>query len=192
MLVKAATGEKTVDGQVIWGAVTPVSLQWYLGEALYTWWRHQVETFSASLALCAGNSPVTGEFLAQRPVTRNFDVFFDLRRINCLVSNREVGDLRRHRAHYDVSIMKSRMNNKDCNWYICRDWGETEFELDILCVTHVSNAIYILLKRHWLRRSPGTCFTLFILNIAHFDSIKNFIQEFDATVLEFHFFLLKN
>ena len=31
------------------------------------------------LALCAGNSPVTGEFPAQRPVTRSFDVFFDLR-----------------------------------------------------------------------------------------------------------------
>ena len=29
--------------------------------------------------LCAGNSPVTGEFPAQRPVTRRFDVFFDLR-----------------------------------------------------------------------------------------------------------------
>ena len=29
--------------------------------------------------LCAGNSPVTGEFLAQRPVTRSLDVFFDLR-----------------------------------------------------------------------------------------------------------------
>ena len=29
--------------------------------------------------LCAGNSPVTGEFLAQRPVTRSSDVFFDLR-----------------------------------------------------------------------------------------------------------------
>ena len=29
-----------------------------------------METFSALLALCAGNSPVTGEFLAQRPVTR--------------------------------------------------------------------------------------------------------------------------
>ena len=36
-------------------------------------------TFSALLALCAGNSPGTGEFPAQRPVTRSFDVFFDLR-----------------------------------------------------------------------------------------------------------------
>ena len=44
-----------------------------------TWWRHQMETFSALLALCAGNSPVSGEFFAQRPVTRSFDVFFDLR-----------------------------------------------------------------------------------------------------------------
>ena len=38
-----------------------------------------METFSALLAICAGNSPVPGEFLAQRPVTRSFDVFFDLR-----------------------------------------------------------------------------------------------------------------
>ena len=43
------------------------------------WWRHPMEIFSALLALCAGNSPVTGEFPSQRPVTRSFDVFFDLR-----------------------------------------------------------------------------------------------------------------
>ena len=44
-----------------------------------SWWRHQMETFSALLAICAGNSPVPAEFPAQRPVTRNFDDFFDLR-----------------------------------------------------------------------------------------------------------------
>ena len=38
-----------------------------------------METFSALLAICAGNSPVPGEFPAQKPVTRSFDVFFDLR-----------------------------------------------------------------------------------------------------------------
>ena len=42
------------------------------------WWRHQMETFSALLTLYAGNSPVTGEFPSQRPVTQSFDVFFDL------------------------------------------------------------------------------------------------------------------
>ena len=43
------------------------------------WCRHHMEAFSALLALCAGNSPVTGEFPSQKPVTRSFDVFFDLR-----------------------------------------------------------------------------------------------------------------
>ena len=43
-----------------------------------SWWRHQMEIFSALLAICAGNSPVPGEFPTQRPVTRSFDVFFDL------------------------------------------------------------------------------------------------------------------
>ena len=38
-------------------------------------WRHQMEIFSALLAICAENSPVPGKF----PVTRSFDVFFDLR-----------------------------------------------------------------------------------------------------------------
>ena len=42
------------------------------------WLRHQMETFSALLVICAGNSPVPGEFPSQRPVARSFDVFFDL------------------------------------------------------------------------------------------------------------------
>ena len=43
------------------------------------WWRHQMETFSALQDICRGNSPVTGEFPAWRPVTRSFTVFFYLR-----------------------------------------------------------------------------------------------------------------
>ena len=52
-----------------------------------TWWRHKMETFSSLMAYSAGNSPVTavnspvtGEFPSQRPVTRSFDIFFDQRR----------------------------------------------------------------------------------------------------------------
>ena len=37
-----------------------------------------MEAFSALPALFARNSPVTGEFLTQRPVTWRLDVFFDL------------------------------------------------------------------------------------------------------------------
>ena len=69
-------------------------------------WRHQMETFSALLAICAGNSPVTGEFPAQTPVTRSFDFFFDLRLNKRLGNNGDAGDMRRHRAHYDVAVMK--------------------------------------------------------------------------------------
>ena len=64
-----------------------------------------METFSVLLAISTGNSPDTGEFPAQRPVMRSFDVFFDLRLNNDLVNNLEAGDLRRHRAHHDVIVM---------------------------------------------------------------------------------------
>ena len=53
--------------------------RWIESQQWHPWWRHQMETFSASLVLCAGNSPVTGEFPSQRTVMRKFDVFFDLR-----------------------------------------------------------------------------------------------------------------
>ena len=49
------------------------------GKSGTPWWRHQMETFFALLALCAGNSPVTGEFPSQRAVTGSFDIFFDMR-----------------------------------------------------------------------------------------------------------------
>ena len=73
------------------------------------WWRHQMETFSALLALCVGNSPITGEFPTQRPVTRSFDVFFALR--NGWVNNGEAGDFKSHRAHYDVIVMRWKVHN---------------------------------------------------------------------------------
>ena len=90
-------------------------MDWFWWMLSISWWRHQMETFSALLALCAGNSLVTGEF--QRPVTRGFDVFFWSAPawINGWVNNREAGDLRRHRAHYDVILMDSRL----LHWH----WG---------------------------------------------------------------------
>ena len=55
-----------------------VSLMWFRVYDVTEWWRHQMETFSALLAICAANSPASGEFPAQRPMTRSFDVSFDL------------------------------------------------------------------------------------------------------------------
>ena len=97
-----------------------------------TWWRHQMETFSASLVLCVGNSPVTGEFPSQRPVTRSFDVFFFICAwTNDWENNRDSGDSRRHRAHYDVIVMKSARHQDLCcnhqryfaSWHLTGQYG---------------------------------------------------------------------
>ena len=69
-------------------------------------WRHQVETFSALLALCHGNPPVTDGFPSQGPMRRSVDVFFDL----CL--NKRLNKQSRHRwyetpsHHYDVTVIR--------------------------------------------------------------------------------------
>ena len=55
-----------------------------------------METVSVLLALCEVFTPVTGGFTSQRPVTRSFEVFFDLR------LNKQS---RRHQARYDVTVM---------------------------------------------------------------------------------------
>ena len=99
---------------------------------LFPWWRHQMETFSTLLALCAGNSQVTGEFPAQRPVTWSFDIFFDLcpnKRLSKQLwgwwvetpshslwrqcNSCEAGELRHHRIHYDVNVTVVRLVSWD-------------------------------------------------------------------------------
>ena len=71
-----------------------------------TWWRHQMESFSALLAICAGNSPVPVNS-PHKGQWRGALMFT----LICLwtndwVNNREAGDLRRLRVHYDVIVMK--------------------------------------------------------------------------------------
>ena len=62
-----------------------------------SWWRHKMETFSALLALCVGNSSVTVVFSLICAWTNGW------------VNNRDAGDFKHHRAHYDVTVMM-------CNW----------------------------------------------------------------------------
>ena len=80
------------------------------------WWRRQMETFSALLALCAGNSPVpvNSPHKGQWRGALMFSLICV--RINDWVNNREAGDVRRHRGHYDVSVMA-----KHGAWYISCD-----------------------------------------------------------------------
>ena len=78
--------------------------EWLLASSYKPWWRHHMETFSALLALCAGNSPVAGEFPSQRPVTWNFDVFY-LCPTKRLSKQSWGWWFRRHRVHCDVIVM---------------------------------------------------------------------------------------
>ena len=84
---------------------------------IITWWRHQMKTYSALLAICAGNSPASGEFPAQRPVTRSLIFSLICVWINGWVNNREAGDLRRC-ACYDVIVMIK------CHLYWVRFWAK--------------------------------------------------------------------
>ena len=70
------------------------------------WWRHEMETFFALLALCAGNSPVpvNSPHKGQWHGTLMFSLI--CHRINGWVNNREAGDPRRRQAHYDVIVMQ--------------------------------------------------------------------------------------
>ena len=63
---------KIVFGVVIWQCLNTHFAFKCNRRYVASWWRH------ALLSICVGNSPVTGELPAQRPVTRSFDVFFDM------------------------------------------------------------------------------------------------------------------
>ena len=64
-----------------------------------------METFSALLAICAGNSPAPGEFPPIGQWRRALMFSFISAQINGWVNTGEAGDLRRHRAHYDAIVM---------------------------------------------------------------------------------------
>ena len=97
-----------------------------------------METFSALLAICAGNLPVPGEFPAQRPVTRSFDVFFDMR-LNKWLSKQSRGWwfetlLCRLWSHCNDIIVVL-----DCSVAISRDWGLSEYSCEFYeyFITHM-------------------------------------------------------
>ena len=64
-----------------------------------------MEKFSALLAICTGNSPVTGEFLEQSKWRGALMFSLICAWIIGWLNNGEAGDLRRHGAHYDVTVM---------------------------------------------------------------------------------------
>ena len=81
-----------------------------------SWWRHPMETFSALLALCVGNSPVIGEFPLQRPMTLSFGVSFDL-------------------------YLNKRLSKQSWGWWFATPWWHSLWRhrngLSILCIQPV-------------------------------------------------------
>ena len=95
-----------------------------------TWWRHRMETFSALLALCAGYSPVTGEFPHKGQWRGALMFSLICAWINGWVNNREAGDLGRLRAHYDAITMKIWFTN---NWQYCHNNAKHKYCVHISC-----------------------------------------------------------
>ena len=120
-----------------------------------TWWRHQMETFSALLALCAGNSPV--QVNSPHKGQWRWALMFTLicARINDWVNNREAGDLRRLLDHYDVSVMRQFIANQldiiqnvsfttDTSWGIQATKSTTPSNISVEVVTRSSgNHLFI-------------------------------------------------
>ena len=103
--------------------------------AITTWWRHQMETFSALLAICAGNFPHKGQW--HRALMFSLICVW----INGWVNNREAGDLRRYRAHYDVMVMKTFIIH-NCFWH---NW-HTAGVIQINCMPN--NCMHFITKKN--------------------------------------------
>ena len=83
---------------------------------LFSWWRHQMETCSVSLAFVRGihwwlwginRSPVNSPHTDQWHGALMFSLICAW--TNGWVNNRDAGYLRHHRAHYDVTVMLCRI-----------------------------------------------------------------------------------
>ena len=122
-----------------------------LNVGFVTWWRHQMETFAALLALCAGNSPVTGEFLAQGPVSWSFDVFIICAWINDWVNNREAGHFRCHRAHYDVIVMNMLHQKRPQNNITL---GYHSLSFDEIACKYIKSCPCQRVRFYWLEHFP--------------------------------------
>ena len=82
------------------------------------WWRHQMETFSALLAICAGNSPVPVNFPHKGQWRGALMFALICVWIIAWVNNRKASDLRRYRLHYDVIVMSYHNHKKTYAYFM--------------------------------------------------------------------------
>ena len=150
-----------------------------------SWWRHQMETFSALLALRVGNSPVSGEIPAQRPVTRSVDVFFDLRLIKRLSKHWRCWwfetlsrPLWRHCNVIEISLIFFPIRNYWFRQWLVACWASVISQFTNICVirTHCDNGTPQDNVRSNLVKSNMFSFEKFHLRLLGFTGVVTVIN----------------
>ena len=143
----------------------------------HPWWRHQMETFSALLALCAGNSPVTGEFPSQRPVTRSFDVFLDLR-LNKRLSQQS------RRLWFETPSRSLWRHCKEMEWV---KTGEKVYSIWAsclhICVSYRAPRLYISVSHRKYLGLIRRLYTVVIWARKHFDVEIGLFQDNQGNII---------
>ena len=121
-------------------------------ERYHSWWRHQMETFPRYWPFVRGihrspvNSPIKGQWCGA--------LMFSLicAWINHYINNRDAGDLRRYRAHYDIIVMIHTSVTADrptSLWWLYMSW----------CQICTRTSATIMLTWFWLQSQwyDATC-----------------------------------
>ena len=132
-----------------------------------TWWRHQMETFSAILALCAGNSSVTGEFPSPKASDMELKCILICAWIKSWVNNRDADDLRRYHAHYDVIAMQA---------------VEFRFHVTEHCLHYWPGC-------RWIPSTKGQQWRVLTYRVSIWSSYKTYLDYINQTNLDLSVFL---
>ena len=116
---------------------------------LTTWLRNQMETFSALLAFCVGNSPVAGEFPPLMfPMICTWT--------NRWATNGNAGDFRCHRAHYDVIVRTHSSCQFVCFRYVdCRSLSKCSQSMRIILSVYLCNGPLTRYVKLQVAHAPG-------------------------------------
>ena len=123
--------------------------KWAIGQRRHwqssiAWWRHQMEIFLRVTGPLCGEITGPGEFPTQRPVTRSFDVFFDLR-LNKRLSKQPWGWWFETPSwmlwrHYNVSTEHS----------ITHTNHGARLQINFHVKIHVSKQVFSIMASDWL------------------------------------------
>ena len=115
---------------------------WGFSPRIVTWWRPQMKTFSALLGFCEGihRSLLDSPHKGQSRGALKFSLICAW--TNGWANNRETGDLRRNRAHHDVTVM--------ANWNEPGRWNIARIECTFYNVSTFGNSVPLVEPSSWV------------------------------------------